>query len=144
MDKKAENWKESEHVHHFRAPLSSIDIGGVIYNGKYLDIYNQARDEYLRDIGYPYTKLYTEEKCHLSVVEVNIKYLKPINFDELIEIVTKIEKIGTSSLVFNQAIYRDARRQLCNTASFVIVCTKNRKPEPIPKELVTTMKSYQP
>ncbi len=143
MDKKVENWKKFEHVHHFRAPLSSIDIGGVIYNGKYLDIYNQARDEYLRDIGYPYTKLYKEEKCHLSVVEVNIKYLKPVNFDELIEIVTKIEKIGTTSLVFNQAIYKKERKQLCNTAKFIIVCTKNRKSEPIPKELVIAMKSCQ-
>jgi len=135
--------KDFEHVYSFRVPLSYIDIGGVIYNGNYLDIYNQARDEYLRNIGFPYIKLIEEEKSHLSVIEVNIKYKKPIFYDELIEIITKIEKVGEKSLIFNQVIYKDQRKQLCNTARSVIVCTKARKAEPLPKELVNAIKIYQ-
>ena len=52
--------EDSGHVFSFRVPLSYIDIGGVIYNGQYLDIYNQARDEYLREIGFSYLKLIKE------------------------------------------------------------------------------------
>ena len=68
MDKSLKSEKFSEHGFNFRVPLSYIDIGGVIYNGKYLDIYNQARDEYLRDIGFSYTKLNKEFNYHLSLV----------------------------------------------------------------------------
>jgi acyl-CoA thioester hydrolase len=135
--------KDPEHVFNFRVPLSYIDTGGVIYNGNYLDIYNQARDEYLRDAGFPYKKLNEQAKYHLSVIEVNIKYKAPVFYDELIEIITTIEKIGTKSLIFNQAIYKDKRNQLCNTARSVIVCTKARKAEPLPTEFVAAMKEYQ-
>ncbi|MCK5543068.1 MAG: thioesterase family protein, partial [Desulfobacterales bacterium] len=77
-----------------------IDMAGVIYNGKYLDIYNQARDEYLRDVGLTSTRLYEDFKCFFAVVEANIKYKQPIHYDEIIEIVTKVSKIGGKSLVF--------------------------------------------
>ena len=143
MEDKIENLKEPGHVFNFRVPLSYIDMAGVIYNGNYLDIYDQARDAYLRDIGFSYIKLYTEANCHLSVVEVNIKYRKPVFYDELIEIVTKVEKIGTKSLVFDQVIYKDHGAQLCNTAKFAVVCTQSRKSEPLPEEFVNAIKLHQ-
>ena len=140
MKEKVENLKEYEHEFNFRVPLSYIDMAGVLYNGNYLGIFDQARDAYLRDIGFSYIKLYTEEQCHLSVVEVNIKYRTPIHYDELIEIVTKVEKIGAKSLVFDQVIYKDHRKQLCTTARIVTVCTKTRKSEPLPGEFVNAIK----
>jgi len=143
MKDKVENLKELDHVFNFRVPLSYIDMAGVLYNGNYSGIYDQARDAYLRDIGFSYIKLYTEAQCHLSVVEVNIKYRTPIHYDELIEIITKVEKIGTKSLVFDQVIYKNQRTLLCTTARFVTVCTKVRKSESLPDELVNAIKRYQ-
>jgi acyl-CoA thioester hydrolase len=143
MKKKKKDLKDPEHTFGFRVPLSYIDMAGVIYNGNYLDIYDQARDAYLRDIGFSYIKLYEETGCHLSVVEVNIKYEKPIHYDELIEIITKVEKIGTKSLVFDQVIYKNQKELKCNTARFVVVCTKLRKSAPLPEEFVSTIKLDQ-
>ncbi|MCK5311206.1 MAG: acyl-CoA thioesterase [Desulfobacteraceae bacterium] len=144
MNDAAEYSEYPEHIFNFRVPLSYFDMAGVIYNGNYLDIYDQARDAYLRDIGFSYTKLYKEANCHLSVVEVNIKYRQPVYYDELIEIITKVKKIGTKSLIFDQMLYKEQRQQLCNTATFALVCTNSsRKPVSLPEELKAAIKLHQ-
>ncbi|MCB9481699.1 MAG: acyl-CoA thioesterase [Desulfobacteraceae bacterium] len=114
-----------EHRLNFRPPLSYIDIGKVIYNSRYLDIYNYARDEYMRSIGYPYTKLNMEDDKHLAVVEANIKYRKPVHYDEETVIVSKIEKISSRTILFHQLMYKNNMSLLCNEAKFVMVCIDN-------------------
>jgi acyl-CoA thioester hydrolase len=133
-----------EHVFNFRVPLSYIDMGGVIFNGNYLDLYDQARDAYFREIGFSYTKLFIEEKCHLSVVEVNIKYKKPVHYDEVIEIITRVKKIGTKSLIFDQELYKEKRQKLCNIATSALVCIdSSRTPAVLPEEFVNAIKLQQ-
>lgn len=111
-----------EHKIIFRPPLSYIDLGKVVYNSRYLDIYNYARDEYMRSTGYPYTRLNREDNKHLAVVEANIKYRKPVHYDEETIIVSKIKKIGSRTIVFDQRIYKNNMSLLCNEAEFVMVC----------------------
>jgi len=133
----------SEHVFNFRVPFSYIDMGGIVYNARYLDIYNHARDEYLRDIGFPYTQLYTKFNCHLSVAEVNIKYTHSIRYDEMIEVITKVKKIGTKSLVLEQSINNEQRKQLCNVGTFALVCINTSgKPQPLPEKFVNTIEQF--
>lgn len=133
----------SEHIFNFRVPFSYIDMGGIVYNARYLDIYNQARDEYLRDIGFPYSQLHTKFNCHLSVAEVNIKYTYSIIYDELIEVITRVKKIGTKSLISEQVIYNEQRQQLCNVGTFVLVCVNTSgKSQPLPDVFVNKIKNY--
>ena len=125
------------HVFPFRVPLSLIDTGGVIYNGRYFDIYNQARDEHMRDCGYPYALLNRETGCHLAVVDAAIQYKAPVFYDDLLEVVTDIDKIGTSSITFEQSMYKDNGGLLCNRARFVMVCTgEGFTPKKIPEALI--------
>lgn len=111
-----------EHKIIFRPPLSYIDIGKVVYNGRYPDIYNYARDEYMRSTGYSYSRLNQEDSKNLAVIEANIKYRKPLHYDEETIIVSTIDKIGSRSIVFDQKIYKDKMTLLCNEAKFVMVC----------------------
>jgi acyl-CoA thioester hydrolase len=111
-----------EHKIIFRPPLSHIDIGKVVYNGRYPEIYNYARDEYMRSIGYSYKKFNTEDEKNLAVIESNIKYRKPLLYDEETVIVSKVETIGSRSIIFRQKIYKDNMTTLANEARFVMVC----------------------
>jgi acyl-CoA thioester hydrolase len=114
-----------EHKLIFRPPLSYIDLGKVVYNGRYPDIYNYARDEYMRSLGYPYTKLNNEDEKHLTVIEANIKFRKPLYYDEETTIVSRVEKIGSRSIVFDQRIYKDKMSTLANESKFIMVCIDN-------------------
>ena len=129
--------KYPEHIFKFRVPISYIDLGGVIYNGRYLDIYNQARDEHMRDIGYTYMRLNTDEQYHLTVAQTNIQYKAPVFYDDNLNIVTRVEKIGSSSISFDQTIYKNSSNTFCNHARSVLVCIGTGfKPKPIPRALI--------
>jgi len=125
-----------EHRLIFRPPLSYIDMGKVVYNARYLDIYNYARDEYMRSIGYSYIRLNQEDNKNLAVVEANIKYRKPLYYDEETVIVSKVEKIGFRSILFDQKIYKDTMNLLCNESKFIMVCIDSTfKTSSIPQAL---------
>jgi len=131
----------SEHILIYRPPLSYIDPGQVVYNGRYLDIYNYVRDEYMRDIGYTYLKLNSENHMHLAVVEANLKFRMPLLYDEKTEIFTRVEKIGIKSINFSHKIYKDDRKVLCNEAKFTLVCIgASFKSEPLPEEFKQAIK----
>ena len=110
------------HKMNFRAPLNYIDLGGVIYNGRYADIYNQARDEYMRSTGYSYLKMSQESLKHLVVTEINMKFRKPVFYDEEITIVSTVKKINSKGIIFNQKIFKDDMQSLCNEAEFKMAC----------------------
>ncbi|MGM0418279.1 MAG: acyl-CoA thioesterase [Thermodesulfobacteriota bacterium] len=131
-----------EHHLDYRPPLSAIDLGKVVYNGTYAEIYNYARDEYMRSIGYPYSKFLNEDKKNFAVIEMNVKFRKPLHYDEETVIVSKVEKIGTKSIVFDQKIYKENMQILCNEAKFVMVCIGlSFKAEKIPEVLKNAFKN---
>lgn len=107
-----------------RVPISSIDIGQVIYHGNYFELYNQARDDFFRKNGFPYINL-MNRKRHLAVAEVNCKFIKPLQYDQEIEITTGIGWVRSRSINMLQKIFRiekDGSKILCNEASFNMVC----------------------
>ena len=125
-----------EHKLFYRPPLSYIDIGRVVYNGRYADIYNYARDEYMRDIGFSYSSFNIKHEKHLAVVESNIKFSKPVFYDEETTIVSKVEKIGTRSIIFNQKIYTKEMKVVANESKVIMVCIDKRcKAASIPEAL---------
>lgn len=126
-----------EHILDYRVPFNFIDIGGVIYNARYPDVFNYARDEYMREIGFPYSKLMKKEKKHLAVVEINIKYRLPVFYDEEVKIVTKVEKTSSKSVVFSQKILKADMKTICTQSTTATVCiTHDGTPVNTPDELI--------
>ncbi len=73
-----------------RVRYADTDQMGFVYNGKYFEYFEVARTELLRARGLAYSSL---EKAGymLPVVEANVKYKKPIFYDDVIEIETYVK-----------------------------------------------------
>ncbi len=73
-----------------RVRYADTDQMGFVYNGKYFEYFEVARTEFLRSRGLSYHDL---EKAGfmLPVVEANVKYKKPIYYDDVIEIETWVD-----------------------------------------------------
>ncbi len=73
-----------------RVRYADTDQMGFVYNGKYFEYFEVARTEFLRARGLAYSDL---EKAGymLPVVEANVKYKKPIYYDDVIEIETFVD-----------------------------------------------------
>jgi acyl-CoA thioester hydrolase len=63
---------------------------GVVYHTHYLDWFEEARTEALRDLGLPYADLESDGVI-MPVVDLAFRYHLPARYDDLVEIVTRME-----------------------------------------------------
>ena len=72
---------------------SDTDQMGVIYHANYFSFFEQARTQFLRELGFEYSKV-EEDGIIFPVRDVSCTYLKPIRFKEpLAETLGALEKV---------------------------------------------------
>ncbi len=89
-----------------RVYWEDTDGGGVVYYANYLRFLERARTEWLRTLGYTQSALALDPGVLFSVVEVNIRYLKPARLDDLLLISCAAAPDGAASMSFTQHIHR--------------------------------------
>ena len=114
-----------------RVGFSETDAQGVVYYGRYLPYFDLARVEYHRHLG-----RFVIQNIDFAMRAVNVEYVSGARFDDLLEIFVRIERIGTTSLTYNHAVYRidDDGDTLMATAKATVVCIAldERKAVPVP------------
>ena len=125
---------------HVRVYYEDTDAGGVVYYANYLKFYERARTEMLRELGYEQDRLMENEQVIFVVRSVQVDYLKPTKFNELIQISADIAKLGPASLTFEQEMSRDD--VILSRAMIRIACldANTMRPKEIPQELYITLK----
>lgn len=120
-----------------RVRYGETDQMGIVYHGNYPAYLEVARIEFFREIGMPYKDI-EAQGVMLPVIDLNIKYLRPAKYDELLVIHVKLNEIPSGPrLVFDYEIYGE-NNKLLTTASttLVFVDSQNRRPIRCPKFIV--------
>lgn len=91
------------HKHQHRAIYADTDQMGVVYYGNYARFFEIGRTEALRAIGIVYAEL---EKAGIvmPVTRMNVKYLRPVLYDELVTIVTIVKESPNRIIVFHHTL----------------------------------------
>ncbi len=115
-----------------RVYFEDTDAGGVVYYANYLKFCERARTEWLRTTGLVQNRLATEQNILFVVRSVAADYLRPAVLDDLLEVITTIDKLGRASLGFAQQVRRDG--QLLFEARVTVACVASgaMRPTPIP------------
>jgi acyl-CoA thioester hydrolase len=115
-----------------RVGFSDTDAQGIVYYGRYLPYFDQARVEYARHLG----MLATGPEQFEFVMRANtIEYLAPARFDDLLEVFIRVSRIGRTSATYECAAYRVDDDVLMVTAqqTLVLVDLDERKACPVPQ-----------
>jgi acyl-CoA thioester hydrolase len=115
-----------------RVGFSDTDAQGIVYYGRYLPYFDQARVEYARHLG----MLATGPEEFEFVMRANaIEYLAPARFDDLLEVFIRVSRIGRTSATYECAAYRVDDEVLMVTAqqTLVLVDLDERKACPVPQ-----------
>lgn len=136
-------WHESR----LRVPLFEVDIGQAVYHGNYFHLFEMARENFLRDLGYPYRR-FMEQHLHLTIVETSCSYRRSLHYDDHIEVQTRVLWWRRRSLGFAQNILRqkeeDNSRMLCTKATLNMVCVRfSGAPTILPLDFVHLLQEYQ-
>jgi len=101
-----------EHSTTVRVRYAETDRMDVVYYGNYAMYFEIGRVEAIRNLGVSYKDI-EDMGIILPVVELNIKYLRPAKYDDLITIKSQIKTIPTDhKIVFDQEVYNEAGKLL--------------------------------
>jgi acyl-CoA thioester hydrolase len=123
-----------------RVGFSDTDAQGVVYYGRYMPYFDLARTEFHRHLG----------RVHLGEVDfamraVNVDYVAGARFDDLLEVFVRIERIGTTSITYDHAVYRIEDDMLMSTAKATLVCIAldERRAVPVPQAFRDQIEAFQ-
>lgn len=103
---------KNEGVFKVRVRYSETDQMGYVYYGNYARYYEIGRTELMRSMGVHYRSM-EEKGIIMPVISLEVKYLRPATYDDLIEIKTTIKKLTDKLIVFESMIYNE-KNQLLN------------------------------
>jgi len=88
-----------------RVRYAETDRMDVVYYANFLVWFEIARVELLRQLGFDYKKMETEDDIMLPVVDVACRYKAPAHYDDQIVIETRIAAMRTSMMKFSYEVY---------------------------------------
>ncbi|WP_372744848.1 acyl-CoA thioesterase [Lutibacter sp.] len=115
-----------------RVRYSETDQMSFVYHGNYAQYFEMGRTEWLRELGITYKNM-EESGIMLPVISLNINFLKPAKYDDLLSLRTILVKKPTAKIEFNYEI-RNEDNELLTTANstLVFVNMKTNRPMRIP------------
>lgn len=99
-----------ENTTRLRVRYADTDQMGVAYYARYLEWFEVGRTELLRAQGLPYAEI-EKEGVALPVLEAYCKYRKPVRYDQLLRVVSRLKEMPRASLRIEYEI-RDEDGQL--------------------------------
>ncbi len=118
-----------------RVYYEDTDAAGVVYHSNYLNYFERARTEYLRERGCSVAEL-AEEGSIFPVVRMEIDFKAPARHDDLLLITSIPVRVGGSSFVLRQQVLRDSDGTLLVEGLVTLACVSPAlKPRRIPAEV---------
>jgi acyl-CoA thioester hydrolase len=122
-----------------RVYYEDTDAGGVVFHSNYLNFFERARTEMLRVLGHEQDALRADYGILFVVRSLQIDYLKPARFNDMLLVSARLVEAKKASLVFEQEIMR-GDDILCK-GIFRIACldASAMAPKAIPQHLFRTI-----
>ena len=123
-----------------RVGFSDTDAQGIVYYGRYLPYFDQARVEYQRHLGLLHADLGGAE---FVMRALSVVYEAPAAFDDLLEVYVRTRRIGRTSITHEYCALRaeDAALMCTSEQTLVLVDLDERRPVAVPdtfREVVAT------
>ena len=89
-----------------RVRYAETDQMGVAWHGHYLAWFEVGRTDLLRQTGMTYREL-EADGLRLPVIEATARYLKPVLYDDLLEVRTEVTTVGGARVGFAYEVRRE-------------------------------------
>ncbi len=120
-----------------RVRYAETDQMGVVYYANYLIWFEIGRVELLRQLGFDYKRMESEDDCWIPVVEANCRYKSPARYDDTLIIETGVASIRGSILKFRYRILRAVDKYLLAEGETTHVVTDSKmQRRPLPGKYI--------
>ena len=124
------------HIYKTKVYYEDTDAGGIVYYARYLHFIERARTEMIYDhLKLNHKQLRDQFNVIFVVRECNVKYLKSANFEDNLEVKTKVVKKSSVRLNLLQEVNRN--NEILVTAQVELaVIDSNGSVSKLPKDLL--------
>lgn len=123
------------HEKNIRVRYAETDKMGYVYHGNYAQYFEVGRVEFLRHIGFSYKEL-EDSGVMMPLVEMNIKFKRPAQYDDLLTIKSSITDINEKRMFFKQQVYNDKGKMLTEgNIELAFIHSDTKRPIACPEEL---------
>lgn len=92
----------------------------VVYHAHYLDYFEAARTDALREAGVVYRDL-EDGGIMMPVVDLQLKYHRPCLYDEVLEVHTFVKEVPRTRIVIHYEVYGTGDPK-CRVSGIVTLC----------------------
>ena len=107
-----------------RVYYEDTDASGRVYHANYLKYLERGRSNLIYQSKYNHQELFKKFNIIFVVKSLNINYLKPAFFEDIIEVQTSLNLLSKVKLNFNQKIIRN--NELLVDAEVIVIPINNK------------------
>ena len=127
-----------------RIYYEDTDAGGVVYHANYLNYFERARTEYLRERGLSVGEMH-ERGYIFPVVRLEVDFRAPARHDDLLRVETCVLEVGKTSFTLGQQAVRAVDGKLLVDGRVTLVCVgPGMKAKRLPEELLQVLRVELP
>ena len=127
------------HSFGIRVYYEDTDAAGIVYYANYLKFAERARTEMLRDYGADHAMLQRTFGITFVVKRCTADYHRPGRLDDLLDIRTRIKRIGGASVELKQDVFLGATLLVSLDVRLALL-DANLKPARLPDVLIAALK----
>ncbi|MBT9610972.1 YbgC/YbaW family acyl-CoA thioester hydrolase [Aquabacterium commune] len=121
--------------HRLRVRWVEVDAQQVVFNGHYLTYLDVAVTEFWRTVGLPYPDAMRHVGGDIFVRRNTLQYHAPARLDDWLDIGMRCERIGTSSITLNWAVWSQGRLLVTGEVVYVFTDLASGRSAPVPEAL---------
>ncbi|WP_333784622.1 thioesterase family protein [Thermocrinis sp.] len=115
-----------------RIHFYETDAQGIVHHSNYLRLFEEARGEFLRNIGVPYSKL-REEGYEVVLLEAYCQFREPILYDQEVNVEINLTEMNRYFFHFSYQVWVEGRLKAAGKTKHCF--TREAKIVSIPQKL---------
>lgn len=118
----------------YRVYIEDTDMMNLVYHGNYMNFFERARTEWLRQRGISLTAM-AKNDTYFAVKRLEIDYKSPALLDDMLLIETQARRIGFCQMRFDQNMFNQSKKLLSTLVAEVVCVSAIKTPKRLPVEI---------
>jgi acyl-CoA thioester hydrolase len=124
-----------------RVRYAETDQMGVVYHANHFIWFEVGRVELLRQLGFSYKSMETEDDCFIAVVDARCRYKAPVHYDDEVVIRTHLNQVREKVIHFGYELLSAQGKTLAEGETTHIVANAQMKPRNLPEKYLTAFRN---
>ena len=125
-----------------RVRYAETDQMGVVYHSNHFIWFEVGRVELLRQLGFSYKQMETEDDCFIAVVDARCRYKAPVRYDDEVVVRTFLKRVHEKVIHFSYELRSaDGRKLLAEGETTHVIADRQMKPRRLPEKYMTVLRA---